>query len=69
MDNTALAHPPSRMQEVGSSNYRRTAPTPSSNSDDSVEMWVVGPPPPLCLQVAPPPPPICLAPSPPPTHV
>jgi hypothetical protein len=62
MDNTALARPPSCMQEVGSSNCRRTAPTPSFDIDDSVEMWVVAPPPP---------PPTCLAPSPPPppTHV
>jgi hypothetical protein len=55
------APPPLRMQEVGSSSRRRTAPPPSrqeeTSSDDSVEMWVVAPPPPLRLQVAPPPPP------------
>jgi hypothetical protein len=61
------APPPSRMQEVGSSSHRHTIPPPSSNSDDSVEMWVVAPPP-LRLQVAPPPT-ICLAPPPPPTRI
>jgi hypothetical protein len=53
------APPPSRMQEVGSSSRCRTTPPPSCQeealSDDSVEMWVVAPPPPLRLQVAPPP--------------
>jgi hypothetical protein len=57
--------PPSRMQEVGSTNRHRTYPPPSSDSDDSVEMWVAAPPPPLRLQVALPPPLTCLAPPPP----
>jgi hypothetical protein len=43
------APPPSCMQEVGSSSHRRTAPPRSRQeeapSDDSVEMWVVAPPP------------------------
>jgi hypothetical protein len=47
------ATPPSRMQEVGSSSRRRTAPPHSSDLDDSVEMSVLAPPPPLRLQVAP----------------
>jgi hypothetical protein len=47
--------PPSCMQEVESFSHRRTAPPPSSDLDDSVEMWVAASPP-LCLQVAPPPP-------------
>jgi hypothetical protein len=38
------APPLSRMQEVGSSSRHHTAP-PSSDSDNSVEMWVVAPPP------------------------
>jgi hypothetical protein len=45
---TAL--PPSLMQEVRSSSRRRTIPHPScqeeASSDDSVEIWVVAPPPP-----------------------
>jgi hypothetical protein len=61
--------PPSRIQEVGRcSRSRHTASPPSFDSDDSVEMWVVAPPPHLCLQVAPPPP-TRLEPPPPPTRV
>jgi hypothetical protein len=66
--------PPSRMQGVGSSSCYRTALPPSSDSDDSVEMWVAAPSPTLRLQVAPPPPPppptfLVPPPPPPPTHV
>jgi hypothetical protein len=61
------APPPSRMQEVGRSSRRRIAPRPScqeeASSDDSVEMWVLTPPP-LRLQVAPPPPTRLVAPPP-----
>jgi hypothetical protein len=57
------------MQEVESSNRHRTAPPPSSDLDDLVEMWVAAPPHPLHLRVAPPPPPTCFAPPPPLTHV
>jgi hypothetical protein len=38
-------------------------------SNDSVEMWVVALPPPLCLQLAAPTPPMCLVPPPPPTRL
>jgi hypothetical protein len=59
------------MQEVGSSSHCRTAPPPlrleEASSDDSVEMWVVAPPP-LSLQVAPPRPLTSLV-APPPTHM
>jgi hypothetical protein len=53
------APPPSCMQEVGSSSRPHTAPPPSFDLDDSVEMWLMAPPP-LHLQVAPPPLPTCL---------
>jgi hypothetical protein len=46
---------PSRMQEVESSSRCRTAPPPlcqkEASSDDSMEMWVVAPPPPTRLEV------------------
>jgi hypothetical protein len=52
------APPTSRMQEVGnSSRHCRTAPPPSTDLDDSIEMWVAAPPL-TCL--APPPPLTCV---------
>jgi hypothetical protein len=61
--------PPPSCHVLGSSILHRTAPPTSSESDNSVEMWVAAPPPPpLRLHVAPPPS-THLAPRPPPTRI